>query len=345
MVALSLPFIAACKPSPSPDRTFDAATVPVERATPVTLPPSMAASANALGWRLLSKSSERGQHLVAPLAFARLLLERADASGPESAAALSGLAFGGKPIGELLGAARSLEGSFSKHAAKTSLRLGRGSAPTSALQSAVVELQFEGHWHQRFERDRTHDGAFRNVDGTQVQLPFMVQSSRLPEHKSADFQLLELPYQDERFSLLLWIGNEPSQLSVLLERVAESAGQLGVELLRPRAIDLELPRFRLSEEGSLSTEVAELGLISTSSSAEAAATSRDWAQRVEFVVDEDGGEGEGSIAPVVGARVIGEPPRKVVVDRPFVFAVRDRPSNSMILIGWLGKARATGTGP
>ena len=317
--------LVGCEARRSVPKPPDASLHTVVQAEPTPARESIAGASNRLGFRLLSQLPKTENALLSPFAFTRALVAQALIRGPNTAEGLAARLASGRTAEELTQGTDALHAAFLRHGAATSNRLRWDEDPSLNPASAAVELSFEGHWHQRFERDRTRAADFHEAATAATQIPYMHQTARLPYVEIDGVSVLELPYQREGFSMLIWLPRRELSLAELVARVAESGGELGLESIKPRVIQLAMPKFRLRSE----TELA--------SAARTSSVAGDFhgVQRVELVVDEDGDEGEAGAGKVVGARTIGPPPLVLRVDRPFVFAVRDRPSGSILFLGFI----------
>lgn len=332
-LALMLSGQACKKPTNEAPASSGRDALPLVEAQPVPSRPTIAASVNELGWKVLRSRSGGPRALVAPFSLSRALLRRASHEGAETAEALRARLFGGRPTAELTLGVENLHAAFVRHTSANSIRLRLDGEGQIGAQSQLLEFELKPHWHQRFERDRTAAGTFQGSGGPEAGVPFMVQSAQLPSTEDRRYVLLELPFQDERLSMLVWTPKAELGFSELVSMVAESRGELGVSALAPRRVALEFPKFRVEDQLELGPVLTSLGLEEGTTSSAEGALSLDLAQRVSLEVDEDGTAGPDGGPAVVGFRPVGPPPMAIEVDRPFLFAVRDRPSGTMLLIG------------
>jgi serine protease inhibitor len=110
-------------------------------------------------------------------------------------------------------------------------------------------------------------------------------------------------------------------LAELERALTPEALALGLEALRPRKVALSLPRFRVEPEATL----------------ELAPALRALGIRQAFTAEADL-TGMAAAATAVEMYVTGVPgpseePLGVVVDRPFLFVVRDRKNGALLFIG------------
>lgn len=329
--------VLACRPpasSSAGDAASPASSVPPAEPKEST-PGTIAEAANRLGWELLARRPEPSSALLPPFSVARLLLRSLGAGGLDAGEAWRLRVFGPRPAAELTLGFENLQASFTRHAATASIPLRLDGGAEAEGQSRRIEVTSAPVWQQRFERDRTSPGVFHGRGGPESEVPFMFQSARLPHAEVEGVTVLELPLREGRLSLLLWMPTSELPVARLIERLAESGGALGTSSLQLRSVELRLPKLVLREEASLGPALE--GHWAGSGAAREGAW--ELAQRVSLELREEGSDGASGSSAVVGVRNPGPPPLRITVDRPFAFALRDRPSQAMLLIGRVESAQ------
>lgn len=319
----------ACRRGTGPETSAasDASVAPPAATAPG--PRTIAEAANQLGWELLARRPEPARALIAPFSLSRALLRRSGGASPEGAPSWQVRAFGARPAMELTLGIENLQDAFTRHAALASIPMRLEGTAEGEPQSRVLEVALKAIWQQRFEHDRTALGTFHGRDGPEAEVPFMRQLARLLHAETEQYTVLELPFREERLSFLLWLPRPGVSMEELGALLAASGGALGIEAMASRLVELRLPKSVLREESSLTALIEEL----EGSSSAGSGAPFELAQRVSLELGEEGSDGPPGGAPVVGVRSPGPPPLPIAVDRPFAFAVRDRPSKAMLLIG------------
>lgn len=110
--------------------------------------------------------------------------------------------------------------------------------------------------------------------------------------------------------------------------------------LEPAVVDAKLPRFELEAELELSNELRELGMAAPFDDVNSFDDIVDnlgvimaVVHQTVIKVDEKGTEAAASTAIVVGETSAPEPTATMVVDRPFVLAIRDQPTDTLLFLG------------
>jgi serine protease inhibitor len=205
----------------------------------------------------------------------------------------------------------------------------------------INAIYFKGKWRDAFETKDTQDGPFQGADGQIRTAALMRQADSLRYQETADYQAVELLY-----------GNGAFAMTVLLPQAGRTPADLLTNLnfstwreLAGRFVDLEihltLPRFRLDYGRRLNDDLTALGMgiafdreLADFYRIADVRPERLYLTRVDqktFVeVNEEGTEA--AAATSVGVGVTSAPP-DMRVDRPFVFAIHERLSGTVLFLG------------
>lgn len=199
-------------------------------------------------------------------------------------------------------------------------------------------LFLKADWQDPFERTATRDGVFERLDGTVTTVPFMQQTTAYGYAQGTDWQAARLPLIDGKLALDVVLPQRGRLRDI--ER-ALTAGQLKLDDLQSRSVALALPRFRFRSPTDLVDALRAIG-ITDLFGADADLRGITGAERL-FVsdvlheayvaVDETGIEAAAATAVVIKATAAPQEPVVMRVDRPFLFVVRDLPTNTTLFIG------------
>jgi serpin B len=199
-------------------------------------------------------------------------------------------------------------------------------------------IYFKASWLFAFEEARTADGAFTLLDGSRVTVPLMHQDTARVSYVEGDgYQAVWLPYAGGTIDMLVVLPAE-GEFEVV-------EAQLDGELLAAmqdraevRDVDLTLPRFEFDTTLQLVELLQEMGLtIPFSSEAdfsgivESGLFIADAVHKGTITVDEKGTEA----AAVTGVAMeeSAYPGAEVSVTRPFLFAIIERESGTILFLG------------
>jgi serine protease inhibitor len=210
---------------------------------------------------------------------------------------------------------------------------------TRFLPVAVSYLR--APWQVPFDQDLTRTGSFVRLDGETVDVRSMQVSStsEIRSGKGPDWTAVEIPYLGNQLSLLIVVPAtgtfESFQGSLDVARLDTI-----VEGLDSTPVDLRLPTFQFTTSGDLTDELESLGLTDAfTRSADFSGITSDELLNLAGVASQGyfGIDEEGTDADTTANAAEPEPPvpgsPRLTVDRPFVFAVRDRETGLVLVIG------------
>jgi serpin B len=216
--------------------------------------------------------------------------------------------------------------------------------PDQIVAYLINAVYFKGDWTQQFDKDRTHDAPFRLGDGGSVDVPMM---SREEEHAVrllfGDVIVLDLPYGGGAYSMTVVLPPEPIGAQQLAQELTQSHWDAWIAALDSSEVFVSLPKFTLEYAIRLNDVLKALGMEEAFDPCRADLSNmftggRFWIDDVRhktFVdVNEEGTEA--AAATSVGIGQVSAPPR-IVVDHPFLFAIRERFSGTILFMGKIMK--------
>lgn len=202
-------------------------------------------------------------------------------------------------------------------------------------------IYFEGAWTTQFDPEDTAPGDFERLDGSSVSVPMMrLTDAEIALGGGAGYQAAELPYGGGAFAMTLVVptGDPRDFVAGLTDaRWSEITGSLG----EPTDIDLlSMPKLKLAYDTFLNDALREMGMgVVFTDQADFSGMTEEVALCVGFVrqktfleVDEVGTKAAAVTA--VGIRPTSF--NGLVVDRPFVLAIRERLSGTILFMGLVG---------
>jgi serpin B len=211
-------------------------------------------------------------------------------------------------------------------------------------------MYFNGKWASSFGA-QTHIAPFSLASGQQRSVEMMHQTSYLPYAATSEFEMLELPYRGGDQSLLVLLPREKHGLSALEETLTIDLLGQTADQLRPTYVSANLPKFKLESMFGLNETLQELGIrelfsarADLSGIADAPLHVSDALHKAIIEVDTEGTTAAAATAIIIS--VTGEcycpPPTPMPfnADHPFVFALRDKRTDSILFMGRLTEPEA-----
>ncbi len=207
-------------------------------------------------------------------------------------------------------------------------------------------IYFKGEWTRPFVKSATKDEPFHVTGDKTTTVPLM--------HKTDDFRfaavdglkLLELPYGNRDLATIVLLPDAVDGLEALEQRLSRESLTRWTAALQRRKVAVDLPRFKLTSEFSLSSTLTAMGMplafdatradFSGMSSEEHLAISA--VLHKAFVdVNEEGTEAAAATGVVITARAVMRPTEPAVfrADHPFLFLIVDQRTGSLLFLGRL----------
>jgi serine protease inhibitor len=219
------------------------------------------------------------------------------------------------------------------------------SLPPQTRVLVANAIHFKARWSHQFGERATHPEPFCLLDGSRVDVPTMHHGAVLNYARDGELQALELPYVGDAVSMLVLLPDAGRLADV--ERTVDAARlERVLKAMQSRLVTLAMPKFRVEASYMLRAPLEELGLAGAfTKDADFSGISPEPGFRIDDVihrtyvdVDEHGTEAAAVTMPVLLGAAPPPVPRdilKLVVDRPFLFAIRDAPTQTILFIGKL----------
>jgi serpin B len=222
------------------------------------------------------------------------------------------------------------------------------SVPPGALLELVNATYFHGEWRSGFDAASTRPAPFQRAASGDLTVPMMDVSDAFAYEAGPGYQAVALPYTGgaERMVVVL-----PSAVLATVDFApyldAARLRQI-IAGLRQATGDLRLPRFSLDVSASLVEPLKALGMgvafqtgaadfSGIAPSCERQCVITEVTQRARLQVDERGTTAAAATRVEVGlsASVVRDSFR-MVVDRPFLVAIQDVPTGTLLFAGVVG---------
>ena len=205
----------------------------------------------------------------------------------------------------------------------------------------INAIYFKGNWTTQFDPNLTRQNVFNLADGGTVQVPMMTHGSEveLGTYYEDGVLVADLPYGGKAYSMTIVLPDHGRNVDSLVATLDADTWQRWIDGMSAAEMEVYLPRFTLEYEIELNDALKALGMEVAFDELNADFSKiNDQVQlflsRVKHKTYVDVNE-EGTEAAAVTSVEVGvtSAPVAVRVDRPFLFAIRERFSGTILFIG------------
>ena len=207
----------------------------------------------------------------------------------------------------------------------------------------INAVYFKGTWTYEFDESQTQDDIFTLPDGSKKSCKMMRQEDDFQYFENGDFQAIDLPYGNGNFRMTIFLPHQGRDIDSLIALLNQENWHQWMNSFSKRELTLQLPKFTLEYEIKLNDALKALGMEVAFNSSQADFTKMYKKEEVglnlyisevkhkTFVeVNEQGTEAAAVTSVEMRLESAGTFMR---VDRPFIFAIRENQSETILFIG------------
>ncbi|HSW58234.1 MAG TPA: serpin family protein, partial [Dehalococcoidales bacterium] len=203
-------------------------------------------------------------------------------------------------------------------------------------------IYFNAAWATQFDKASTRQGQFTLLNGEKVSLPMMNQFAKNYRYAEGDgYQAIELPYDGRELSMVILLPRS-GQYTNFESRLDNTRLNSILAQMRNAAVDLSLPKFEIETELNLNDHLKKLGMTDAFEFSKADLSGMngnkelfisDVVHKAFVAVDEAGTEAAAATGVVVGVTSMPTDIKQFIVDRPFIFLIKDNPTGTVLFLG------------
>jgi serine protease inhibitor len=208
-------------------------------------------------------------------------------------------------------------------------------------------IYFKGAWTYRFDQSQTKQEAFHLENGSPKNVDFMVlKQGRYLRYSDAQQAIIDLPYGNRQFSMTFVVPQGATTLADVAGRL--NGPQLASWLAKADTAsqELHLPKFKFDYTKVLNQTLSQLGMAEAfsdkanfsqmlASGPKSLAISQVMHKTFLEVTEEGTTAAAVTSVGIVNTSVTPQPPIPMRIDRPFLFLIRERSSNTVLFVGQL----------
>jgi len=223
--------------------------------------------------------------------------------------------------------------------------------PADMIMYLINAIYFKGSWTHRFDASLTQPQPFHRADGSVVQAPLMTHGGEVPVRvlavadetvtDGARASVLDLPYGGGAYSMTIVLPALGVPIDSVAARLTQAQWDTWISRLDSGETRIFLPKFTLRYELPADDVLRAMGLAPAYCDAipepdftrmypPGGACISEVKHKTFVLVDELGTEAAAVTSVGVGVTSV---PVAFRVDRPFLFAIRERFSGTVLFVG------------
>jgi serpin B len=212
-----------------------------------------------------------------------------------------------------------------------------------AVMFIMNALYFKGDWSYQFDKNLTSDRVFYTDESNSVIVSTMNGDVGSKVTGGAGYNAIELPYGQTNFTMIVIVPTGTlADFTASLDVVKWNTITAGFDSQEEYGeLTVYMPKFKFSYEKQLNDQLQSMGMIDAFnpyladlSGISDASIFVSFVKQNTFVeVDEKGTEAAAVTTIGIEYTSTQPQPRMFTIDKPFVFAIRERTTNTLLFIG------------
>jgi serpin B len=224
---------------------------------------------------------------------------------------------------------------------------GRIEKVLDAIDDDIVMLlanaiYFKGDWREQFDGSKTKPEPFSAPGGIH-DVPTMQREGTVRYARIPQAEVVDLPYGGGAYSMTILLPEQGADIDAFVSQLTQASWQGATTNLQKSDAEIHLPSFTMKWEETLNVPLKSLGMRQAFRPGEADFTRMSMSSGhdlfISFVrqstfvdVNEEGTEA--AAVTIVGVGVTSMPEKLIVrINRPFVFAIRENLSGTILFLG------------
>jgi len=211
------------------------------------------------------------------------------------------------------------------------------SIPPETKMYLINAIYFKGDWTHQFSESATQDGEFILETGSKKMVPMMHLEENFRHAQAENLGILRLPYGREKLAMYILLPDEGEDLDEITSQLNEVSWNRLRRDLEDKEVTLTMPKYRIEYGVKILNDVlTKMGMGAAFAGGFSGINPKLFISRVmhKAVIDVNEKGSEAAAATVVDmAESIPPEPVEFIVDRPFLFAISDDRTGSILFLG------------
>ncbi|MFC1978637.1 serpin family protein [Chloroflexota bacterium] len=201
-------------------------------------------------------------------------------------------------------------------------------------------IYFRGDWIFQFEAEDTEQEPFYLIGGSQTQCQMMYYREHYDYYEDDSVQVISMPYRRGYYEMVVVLPAEGENIDEFIDEFTQSKWETWISGMQGDYVKLYMPKFKFEYEVELNEVLEVLGMeVAFTPDADFSGMIEDediWIEEVKHKTTIDVNE-QGTVvaAATQGTMTMGisQSPPTMRVDRPFLFAIRERTTDTILFMG------------
>ena len=222
-------------------------------------------------------------------------------------------------------------------------RIVEGPIAEDVVMYLINAIYFNGSWTTRFDKNQTRTEPFTTIGGATAPIAMMRRTDTVRVAETADVQVVDLPYGGGAYAMTILLPKQGKSVRDVVATLTADSWRSAVAGTTAREVELQMPKFTLRWEALLNDPLKALGMRQAfeGGGADFTRMSRSAGDRLyiskvkqkSFVDVHEEGTEAAAVTSVEIRVVCTCGPQLIRIDRPFVFAIRERLSGTILFLG------------
>lgn len=217
--------------------------------------------------------------------------------------------------------------------------------PPDVVMYLINALYYYGNWKYEFKKEDNRPINFKLDDGTVKEVEGMKQRADLYVYYNPDFSMLELPYGNDKFAMDILLPSEDKNVEDIIDDFDAENWNSWLSGLHKTEVAIHIPKFKYEFKTLLNKHLANMGLgIAFSGRADLSLMVEEssdlYISRVihkTFIDVNEKGTEAAAVTVVEIRETSAGPGTEFVVDKPFIYIIREKTSGAIVFMGKVGK--------
>ncbi|SCD21169.1 SERine Proteinase [Proteiniphilum saccharofermentans] len=211
------------------------------------------------------------------------------------------------------------------------------------LMYLLNAIYFKGIWTSEFDKKNTSERPFTYENGTRKNVEMMKQTAKFNYTNDGNLQLVQLPYGNQAFSMMVLLPAEDKKLQDVIATTRQEGYWENLKSgLHEAEVELSLPKFKTEYSKRLNEVLAKMGMGIAFANVADFSRMSDAPAKIDFVkqdtyISTDELGTEAAVVTTIGMIMTSLPvnPEKVVfnANRPFLYLIQENSTGAILFMG------------